>query len=526
MPLDQSIVFDGAWRIISHQLPFKDFTLPYGLTPILIQTIFFHLFGINWLCYCFHAALINALFGIAVFHFLLYFKAPLLLSFFYALLSCVIFYPPFGVPYVDQHSAFFAFISVFMVIIIKRITKYYFKIILIFFSSFFLFLSFLSKPVLPFFIFGIIVICILILFPYKQSLDLFFLFLLSSIIIFFIFTTSLFFSGIHFSYIFNNLFHSPLNLSKERFLFFLGSYPLSKLINSIFYPNPLGQFSLHLYCYPLIYSTLAFFLLLIIHPKTRMMLNRDSNNLREIILIIFLSVSLIIVCNLFTSLTLNQAENGLYFLFVSLGLSHLALIKMDTIFDQGKSELHKSFISLVFVFIALLDCYIFNHKVNQTRIVNDMIFQKTNISSRVNLPNGLRFMIFDKPAKYTFTANDLKRTINFLKKDKANFFLIGDSSIIYGLTRRPSVNPVLWFHPGLTLPYPDSEAFSKYEFEVIQNIKKYRAKFLVIEGEMTWFNLSLANFKILPSLLEKESVENKKFGSFVLYRINLSKIDH
>jgi hypothetical protein len=96
-----------------------------------------------------------------------------------------------------------------------------------------------------------------------------------------------------------------------------------------------------------------------------------------------------------------------------------------------------------------------------------------------------KFMFFGTPTKYTFTANDLKKTVDFLKKQKANFFLIGDSSIIYGLTERPSVNLVLWFHPGLTLPYVDSEAFSKYKYEVIQNIKKYRAKFLVIEGEMT-----------------------------------------
>jgi hypothetical protein len=231
------------------------------------------------------------------------------------------------------------------------------------------------------------------------------------------------------------------------------------------------------------------------------------------------------VCNLFTSLTLNQAENGLFFLFLSLGLSHLTLIKVENISGPGKGEVQKLFISLLFICIALLDGFIFNQKVNQTRIVHDMIFKKANMPSRAELPDSLKFMVFDTPKKYKFTANDLKRTIDYLKKQRANFFLIGDSSIIYGLTGRPSVNPVLWFHPGLTMPYVNNEAFSKYEYKLVQNLKKYRAKFLVVEGEMTWFNLSLADFKILPSLLEKESAENKKFGSFVIYRINLSKIN-
>lgn len=525
MPLDQSIVFDGAWRIISHQLPYKDFILPYGLTPILMQTIFFNLFGINWLSYCLHAAVINALFGLTIFYFLLIFNTPCLLSFFYASLSCIIFYPPFGVPYVDQHSAFFALLSIFMVILINRLALSPFRIFLISLSTFFLFLSFLSKPVLPFFISGIIVICFFILSPNKQLSSLF-IFFSSLTIIFLTFIIILFIFGINFSHFYNSLFRSPLRLGQERFLFFWDNYSLSKLIHSLFYPNPIEPFTLRLYCYPIIYLTFIFFLLSLIYPKTRTGLQRDKNILSEIILIIFLSVSLIITCNIFTTLTLNQGENGLFFLFLSLGLSHLALMKIGNTLVQENIDVYKLFISLVFICVALHDGYIFNHKVNQTRLVHDMIFQRESIYQRASLPDSLKFMVFATPTKYAFTANNLKRTIDFLKKQRANFFLIGDSSIIYGLTGRPSVNPVLWFHPGLTLPYVESNAFLQYEYKLIQNLKKYRAKFLVIEGEMTWFNLSLANFKILPSLIEKDSAENKKFGSFVIYRINLSKINH
>src|SRR5512134_1418500 len=41
MPLDQSIVFDGAWRLLCGQRPFRDFVVPSGLVPMVMQAAFF-----------------------------------------------------------------------------------------------------------------------------------------------------------------------------------------------------------------------------------------------------------------------------------------------------------------------------------------------------------------------------------------------------------------------------------------------------------------------------------------------------
>ena len=48
LPLDQSIVFDGAWRVVSGQVPWRDFVTPNGLSPILMQALVFQLFGVSW----------------------------------------------------------------------------------------------------------------------------------------------------------------------------------------------------------------------------------------------------------------------------------------------------------------------------------------------------------------------------------------------------------------------------------------------------------------------------------------------
>src|SRR5262245_16424312 len=107
MPLDQSIVFDGAWRVQCGQLPVRHFGTPSGVVPIFIQAAFFRMLGVTWFAYCLHAALANGLFVFLVFGLLRRLDARPALAFVYALLSAVVMYPPFGVPYMDQHAFLF-----------------------------------------------------------------------------------------------------------------------------------------------------------------------------------------------------------------------------------------------------------------------------------------------------------------------------------------------------------------------------------------------------------------------------------
>jgi hypothetical protein len=70
MPLDQSIVFDGAWRLLCGQVPFRDFGTPAGLAPIALQALLFGAFGVSWFVYCLHAAIFNGLFCVLAFRLL------------------------------------------------------------------------------------------------------------------------------------------------------------------------------------------------------------------------------------------------------------------------------------------------------------------------------------------------------------------------------------------------------------------------------------------------------------------------
>ncbi len=55
MPLDHSIVFDGGWRMLNGQVPWRDFVTPFGVVPSAMQAIFFALLGTTWFAFCLHA---------------------------------------------------------------------------------------------------------------------------------------------------------------------------------------------------------------------------------------------------------------------------------------------------------------------------------------------------------------------------------------------------------------------------------------------------------------------------------------
>src|SRR5262245_32760875 len=107
LPLDQSIVFDGGWRIVSGQVPFRDFVAPSAHVPSVIQAAFFKTFGVTWFAYCLHASIINGLFAVIVYALLRLAGATRVEASGAGACSAFFFYPPAGTPFMDQHSFFF-----------------------------------------------------------------------------------------------------------------------------------------------------------------------------------------------------------------------------------------------------------------------------------------------------------------------------------------------------------------------------------------------------------------------------------
>jgi len=59
--MDQSIVFDGGWRILQGQVPYRDFLIPFGPVSMWIQALAFHLFDVSYRTYVLTACWENML---------------------------------------------------------------------------------------------------------------------------------------------------------------------------------------------------------------------------------------------------------------------------------------------------------------------------------------------------------------------------------------------------------------------------------------------------------------------------------
>jgi 4-amino-4-deoxy-L-arabinose transferase-like glycosyltransferase len=63
---DQSMMFDGGWRILSGQVPFKDFIMAFGPLSFAVQALFFKLFGVSWTSMVLAAAFAGAIAAVSV----------------------------------------------------------------------------------------------------------------------------------------------------------------------------------------------------------------------------------------------------------------------------------------------------------------------------------------------------------------------------------------------------------------------------------------------------------------------------
>ena len=59
-PIDSFFTYNAAFEILNGKYPFKDFWTITVLFWILLRQ-FFYIFGVNWISYILHAALINSL---------------------------------------------------------------------------------------------------------------------------------------------------------------------------------------------------------------------------------------------------------------------------------------------------------------------------------------------------------------------------------------------------------------------------------------------------------------------------------
>lgn len=569
MPLDQSIVFDGGWRILSGQVPYRDFTTPTGLVPIVFQALFFHLFGTTWFAYCLHAAVFNGAFCIVVYFLLRSMEGTKAVSFFYALLSGVVMYPPMGVPYMDQHSFFFLLLTILTVLLARQSVQEQQRILLWCLVPPIFLLSFFSKqnpavfgaPLILGFalleykagrfretaaaLIGSSVFCacfigVLIL-SYRVDLDLVQLYFfelpsqtgMSRLDVYAkdpLDSLKDMFSGFHslYSYLIMLIgtsvvlwlagayyFSKPQFIFKRIMLFLFKLLPGALLmLLSVFLDN---------HRYPFLIVGLVFMTAGLSVQTSR--LARSGNWLvtraisTGVLLPSFLAVALIAICCMFAFLTCNSPLNGIAYIFASVGLIHISAGRLLDGIDRAKLRRALSFAILGgFVIVASVDAYSFNQSVNSARLVSDCEhISYSGQDTHQDLPDNLSFMVFAVPDFYDFTASDLRSLMHFIKESNSNFLLLSDASILYGLTGRPSISPSLFFDYDQAIPLSYSPAaFERYQDRLVDSMKKHDVRFIITQGAETWQKAKLSDFNRLARI---ETDLAASFGDFNVYRI-------
>ena len=296
-------MFDGAWRVISGQVPFKDFLLPCGLVPIYLQAGFFKIFGISWLAYCIHSSIFNGIFAAIVFSILRMAGCGHLMAALYAVLSALTFYPPFGTPYMEQHAFFFILLFVYVLFLAERSTSEFRSNFYLFVAPIILLTAFMSKQNPT--IYAAILLPPFVLLMWKRVPRYFGAGLVFAPAVYFL-VYNLFDHELFNTYFWN----LPGQLGGERLLSLCSLKGFLHVANS--------AFAFHLYAVPivLVYSPILLYL------AYRRNLSNDISFWRERLTVgCLLGWILIFICIAFTLTTKNQVQNGIPFAFLGLGLS-------------------------------------------------------------------------------------------------------------------------------------------------------------------------------------------------------------
>ncbi len=517
-PLDSSIVFDGGWRILQGQRFFVDFSSPSGFVPSFLQAIFFWIFGVNWLAYCLHAAVFNGLFALLVYGVLLLAKGPRWLSAGYAALSAVVFYPPMGVPYLEQHAFFFILLAVYVATLAAKMNGGW-RFGLISTLPTIALLAILSKQSPGFFVFPLILIVLICWFPIREWKNLILPLLGGLMPAFVLFILMVGEAGLGSPGFWEGFWTLPQTIANQRLEEWTYG-PFKTVRTMAWYPfQVLGGFHfIHRY---LLYVP---FLLLAVEFVIRFIRQRLRDDWPPLRLLV-LGIGLTVTSSFFMNFTLNQPENGLPLVFVAIGFGHIFWREwcrgFEATFKFKQKWLKPTTLTLSILLLVngLVSTLQFHGKANSTRIALDFSSEKPFDKT---FPSNRQWGYLNYQAPYFW--NDLKpwEFVDWMNAREGNFFLFGDLSILYGLTGRPSVSPALWFHEGLTIPKRGTAGFAAFDAKLRASCQAYSIRYLVFEQATheTWMHSTFESFPETSKFLSERQFGGLTVGGFLIVKLD------
>lgn len=516
MPLDHSSVFDGGWRTLSGQVPFRDYHAPSGIVPALMQAPFFALFGVTWFAYCLHAAVLNGLFAALTYGLLVRLELARIPAAIYGLLGSLVLYPPFGVPHMDEHSFFFALLALALAVWAATAPPSRREALVWLVLPSVTLAGYLSKQVPAVFVPPIVVLVALRGTPREVARRLGLMaagtLAMAGTLAALVLLLDLDLARLRLYFV-----DLPSEEGELRMEFFGGVRGLVGRARTA--TDHLDLLSIPLTQLAGIVAAASGLALWVGHRRGDEESRRKARGGTLVLWVAGLAWAVLVADLLFIALTNNQPEIGACLLFVSLGLAHLSLSRLALLVRPSWGLLARG-AGLLLLFAGIADGWSFDRRFNLTRSANDYRFDPELAAAVADeLPEGLRYLRWSVPTHYTYSPSDLSELVEFLSTQAGAFLLIGDTNILYGLTGKPSTLPSLWFHPRVTLPLEDDPRFAAYEDLVLESVRRHGVRFLVLEGERTWMHRKLEQFPRLAALVAERTVRTHTFGPFTVHEL-------
>jgi hypothetical protein len=497
--LDQSIMFDGAWRVYQGQVQYRDFVSAFPPLPFAIQALFFHLMGVDFAAMVLAGAISNAIAALCVVWLVQRFvpdqRAIALIA---GLLTAVWFQAPFGTFWFEQTA--FCFNLLALILLLKGLdAKDSAAVTFRVGAGVMLAASLLCKQnagaeFLPL-AFGVAVLPVLN--QKKKAVR-------SAIDV----LAGMALGGGIFA-IWLWIFSSPPEFWKEYVVMArqIGS-DRAGLVGLLFALFPLSM-TLPFVLVPLGVLGAAF-------SKSRTAAMSSTNR----VLILWIVIGGAFYQNLFKLHTDNEIENAVPFLGLIYGLSFAVFWKYTVLAETSRTELVKR------AFFVGLGCLVLGYpllhglNVSWSRSVQE--FKAGAVfNHRAQVP-GLSRVLWGEPTPYgeltTIDWRDFEALNAWLTETQSNFFVFPDSTMLYGLHGRISPQPWLYFSPGHSFLIED---LHKVDAAVLESLQKNNVRAIVLEKDSWVLNHNL--WKEMPKLKAWIEGDFEKVKDFGIYDVRLSK---
>jgi hypothetical protein len=116
--------------------------------------------------------------------------------------------------------------------------------------------------------------------------------------------------------------------------------------------------------------------------------------------------------------------------------------------------------------------------------------------------------------------------ISFLEAHPGNVFLYSDLTWLYGLSGRPSIGPVLWYHHGLTLPQPGDPALATVDQKLLHQLEDAHPGWVILDNreDVTYMGVRLEDFPLSRTWVLARRVDSVMVGGFRVWELGAGEL--